>query len=80
MIISLDTLKTRIQGVVLNKGEQGHEIGGVISKLESLPDSYDKLLEFASELSNLPVREDWPYVEPNELEDIWTESDPLRNS
>jgi len=80
MIISLDTLKTRIQGVVLNKGEQGHEIGGVISKLETLPDSYDKLLEFASELSNLPVREDWPYVEPNELEDIWTESDPLRNS
>ena len=41
MIISLDTLKNRIHGVVLNKGEQGHDINGLISKLESLPESYD---------------------------------------
>ena len=79
MIISLDTLKTRIQGVVLNKGEQGYEIDGMIGKLNSLPDSYDKLLEFANELSNLPVRADWRFVEPNDLEDIWAESDPSRN-
>ena len=79
MIISLETLKTRIRGVVLNKGEQGYEIDGMISKLESLPESYDKLLEFASELSNLPISSEWPYVEPNDLEDIWIESDPSRN-
>ena len=45
MIVSLETLKTRIHGVVLNKGEQGHVIDGLISKLESLPESYDELLE-----------------------------------
>ena len=40
MIVSLETLKTRIHGVVLNKGEQGHVIDGLISKLESLPKSH----------------------------------------
>ena len=59
MIVSLETLKTRIHGVVLNKGEQGHVIDGLISKLESLPESYDELLEFANGLSDLPVRADW---------------------
>ena len=80
MIISLDTLKTRIHGVVLNKGEQGHEIDGLISKLESLPDSYDDLLEFAGELSDLPIRTDWRYMEPNDIEEIWSESDSKRNT
>ncbi len=80
MIISLETLKTRIHGVVLNKGEQGHVIDGLISKLESLPESYDELLEFANGLSDLPVRADWPYIEPNGIEDIWEESDPSRHT
>ena len=80
MIVSLETLKTRIHGVVLNKGEQGHVIDGLISKLESLPESYDELLEFANGLSDLPVRADWPYIEPNGIEDIWEESDPSRHT
>ena len=80
MIISLETLKTRIRGVVLNKGEQGHVIDGLISKLESLPESYDVLLEFANGLSDLPVRPDWPHIEPNGIEDIWEESDPSRHT
>ena len=36
MLIGLGTLRERIHGVVLNKGEQGHEIDGLVSKLESL--------------------------------------------
>ena len=80
MIISLDTLKNRIHGVILNKGEQGHDINGLISKLESLPESYDDLLAFAGDLSDLPIRGDWPYVEPNDIENIWNESHPGRNT
>ena len=80
MLIGLGTLRERIHGVVLNKGEQGHEIDGLVSKLESLPESYDAMLEFANCLSDLPIRSDWKYVEPNGINDIWDESKPDRKT
>ena len=80
MLIGLGTLRERIHGVVLNKGEQGHEIDGLVSKLESLPESYDAMLEFANSLSDLPIRSDWKYVEPNGINDIWDESKPDRKT
>ena len=39
MLIRLDTLRERLHGVVLNKGEQGHDIEGLQNELDSLPDS-----------------------------------------
>ena len=41
MLIKLDTLRERLHGVVLNKGEQGHNIEGLQEELDSLSDSYD---------------------------------------
>ncbi len=79
MLIGLETLRQRIHGVVMNKGEQGHQIKGLVSKLESLPESYDVMLEFANSLSDLPIRSDWRYAEPNGIQDIWAESNPDRN-
>ena len=78
MLIKLQTLRERLQAVVLNKGEQGFMIDGLSEKLDSIPDSYDQLGDFAKILSSLPIREDWPYVEPNDLAGIWFESDPNR--
>ena len=78
MLIDIEILKERIHGVILNKASQGHDVEGMAQKLYELPLGYDVLIEFATELANLPMREDWQYVEPNEIEDIWAESDPTR--
>lgn len=59
-------------------GEQGHVIGGLTEALAGLPDSYDALVRFGARLDSLPVREDWPYVEPVDLDAIRAECDPSR--
>jgi len=79
MLIKIETLRERIHGVILNKGEQGHLTQGLEKKLASTPDSYDELIEFSKKLSDLPYREDWKYVEPSDFESISKESDPKRS-
>ena len=78
MLIKLDTLRERLHGVVLNKGEQGHNIEGLQKELDSLSDSYDEFVNFSKKLSNLKIRSDWNYVEPNSINDILNEMDPSR--
>ena len=78
MLIKLDTLRERLHGVVLNKGEQGHNIEGLQEELDSLSDSYDEFVNFSKKLSNLKIRSDWNYVEPNSINDILNEMDPSR--
>ena len=79
MLIGIQNLRKRLQGVILNKGEQGYQIDGLEKKLATLPDSYDSLIDFTKTLSDLPVRSDWQYTEPNDIAEIWSESDPNRS-
>ena len=74
MLIKLQTLRERLEAVILNKKEQGYKIDGLIEQLDSLPNSYDKLIEFTNNLSNLQIRSDWKYNEPNDLHEIWSEA------
>ena len=78
MLPSLGLLRQQLVQVIANKEAQGHETAGLSDELERLPDSYDALAEFAQRLSDLPMQADWPFVEPNELADIWAECDPDR--
>lgn len=78
MLIKIETLKERLQAVILNKGEQGHIIDGLEKELDSIDNSYDSLVNFTKKLSDLPLKDNWPYVEPNNLDEIWSESDPNR--
>ena len=41
MLVKIETLRERIHGVILNKGEQGHQILGLEEKLADVPDRYD---------------------------------------
>ena len=43
MLIKIETLKERLQAVILNKGEQGHIIDGLEKELDSIDNSYDWL-------------------------------------
>jgi len=50
----------------------------LLSELKRLPDSYDALAALAERLRDLPLRKDWPYEEPNDLDGIWAACDPSR--
>lgn len=52
--------------------EQGHATDGLADELAGL-DSLDALASFASRVADLPLREDWPYVEPDDLDEIRAE-------
>jgi ADP-ribosylglycohydrolase len=74
----LPTLRALVAQVIADKDEQGHDVQGVADRLAATPDSYDALLALAQDLADLPLRADWPYVEPNDLPGIWAEADPAR--
>jgi ADP-ribosylglycohydrolase len=78
MLPSYRLLRAQLRAIIANKEEQGHDVAGLEEELAILPDSYDFLAAFAQRLARLPLRRDWPYVEPNELEEIWAECDPER--
>lgn len=78
MLPSRGWLRRRIEGVITSKARQGHVVDRLGEELSALPDSYDALMEFAGRLVDLPMREDWPYHEPNDLAGIWAECDPDR--
>jgi hypothetical protein len=78
MLIKTKTLRERLHGVVLNKGEQGHDTEGLQEELDNLPDSYDELINFSKKLSSLKIRSNWSYVEPNSINEILSEMNPSR--
>jgi ADP-ribosylglycohydrolase len=57
---------------------RGRDVEGLVGALDAVPDSYDALDAFASLLAGAPMRPDWPYVEPDDLDAILDECDPAR--
>ncbi len=55
-------------------------VDGLYEELRAQPDSYDALNAFAHRLNSLAVRNDWRFVEPESLDDIWEECDPARST
>ena len=78
MLLSPPLLRAQLAEVIADKEAQGHIVTGLRDRLAALPDSYDALVDFAHRLADLPLRPDWPHVEPNELDAIWAECDPDR--
>jgi ADP-ribosylglycohydrolase len=75
VIPTTGALRDLLKIAIVDAAEQGHVTDGIEERLASLPDSYDALLEFAGQLAELPVREDWPWVEPDDLAEIRSECD-----
>ena len=78
MLPPIELLRVRLRAVIDDKDEQGHATGGLTDELVALPASYDALAAFAERLTALPMRVDWPYVEPDALDEILAECDPAR--
>src|SRR5437016_2847978 len=71
-------LRALVSQAIEDKSEQGFDTGSLADELAATPDSYDALHTFARRLSHLPLRSDWPYTEPEALEDVRAECDPAR--
>ncbi|HEY6221639.1 MAG TPA: ADP-ribosylglycohydrolase family protein, partial [Candidatus Eisenbacteria bacterium] len=71
-------LRSMLRAIVEDKKEQGHIVDDLREKIDGLPDSYDAMAEFGRRLRDLPLRPDWPYHEPNGLDEILAECDPGR--
>lgn len=71
-------LRRRLRAVVAEKADQGHDTMVIADRLETAPASTDALIELAAEAAALPLRGDWPYHEPTDLDDIWDECVPQR--
>jgi len=78
MLPSHQLLRSWLERTIQAKAAQGHVTDGLDAELAGLPDSYDALDAFAQKLADLPLRGDWPYVEPDEWDDILAECDPSR--
>jgi ADP-ribosylglycohydrolase len=78
MIPSASGLRKLLEAVISDKEEQGHQTASVREELEGVPDHLDELMAFAQRLSDLPMRPDWPYVEPTDLDELWMECDQQR--
>lgn len=62
-----------LSGILKTRHLQGHDTAAAEAKLANLPDSYDALIDFAHEIPKLPLRADWPYVQPETWEGIVAE-------
>jgi len=67
LFLSTKTIRTLCLNRIGIMTRQGYETRGLDEKLRTLPDSYDALLGFALELTKIPKRSDFPYVEPFDL-------------
>ncbi len=78
MLPSVELLRKLLTMVISDKREQGHMTESLDEELAALPENLDSFALFAHRLSELPMRDDWPYFEPPGLDAIWTECDPER--
>jgi ADP-ribosylglycohydrolase len=78
MLPPFSLLRSQLREIIAAKAEQGHAVKGLEKELAGLPDSYDALWKFARRVAALPLRDGWPYREPDNLQEIWAECDPAR--
>ncbi len=75
MLPAHDLLRRALRLIIHDKQVQGHVVDGLMAELDALPASYDALDAFAGRVEALPLRADWPWVEPDDLDGIRGEWD-----
>jgi ADP-ribosylglycohydrolase len=75
MIARLDSVKLALSRRLSSLEQQGYDVASLgVNPVESVA-GYDEALALAERMSKLPIRDDWPYVEPDTLEGIEATSD-----
>lgn len=65
-----ETLESLLYAEVVQRGEEGCDITGFRERVAACQGNRNKLLEVYQDLSALKVRADFPYQEPNDLDEI----------
>ena len=71
-----EALHAQLEHVLISKEAQGFDVAELKQALFTIPFTYDALVEFSEKIKSIPMRADWPYVEPVAWEEILGEIDP----
>lgn len=71
MLVQHEQLRQMLHIDFRERTTQGHDTSPLADELENLPDSYDAMMAFAEKLAATPMRDDWPYDEPDDLPGIF---------
>jgi ADP-ribosylglycohydrolase len=63
-------LDTLVQNEVVQRKEEGCDVEGYAERVEAAGTDQEKLMAIYNELMALPIRSDYPYEEPSELNEI----------
>jgi hypothetical protein len=78
MLPTLEQLQRLIHDALGRLEGEGYDVAGLEDELVRTPAGYDALLAFAERLPGLPLRDDWPYVEPVAWDQVNDACDPGR--
>ncbi len=73
MLPTINGLRNSLLQQIASKERQGHDCGGMNQELKEAPASYDALWDIARRIAATPLRADWSWVEPNDLDAIRAE-------
>lgn len=77
-MISFKILKAMLENSIIEKQKQGYDVTSYHKQLIDLPVSYDALFDLERRVQQAPYRDDWAYVEPDSIQEIMAECDPMR--
>lgn len=78
MLPSPAQVREIVRLVIADKLDQGHDTSGLLDALDDAGESLDALAGLAGAIGDLPMRDDWPYVEPVDLDAVRADSRPQR--
>jgi ADP-ribosylglycohydrolase len=70
MLPTINGLRNALLQNVSSKERQGHDCAGLAEAVKTAPTSYDALWQLAQQIAAAPLRSDWPWDEPNDLDAI----------
>ena len=70
MFPSFKVLRQNFEALVSSKLSSGYDVSGLLDKLHSTPDDYQKLFQLGQEIEQCSLRDSWKYVEPTDLDMI----------
>ncbi len=73
---SLETLRRNLSREIAERANQGYDTA-LLDDTLSLSDSYDGLYNLWLRLNELPFRDNWPYIEPSDIDSIVAEAEGM---
>jgi len=78
MLPTREQLRDQLGRAIERHESMGYDMAGLTDRLDKARVSYDELVAVGLEAMERPRREDWAYVEPEDIEGIRAECDPQR--